>query len=506
MYAEIIARKHSSDRFTTIATISTLPIGINVIRESIHDPNRIAIAGNNKRINLLDLTTLKQNNIQMQPLISRIQGKVLGLAWHPENENSLCFSTNEGRIGVFDINKASNPPEIIKNFCGKNIYSISYKLGVDGKWILYTCNNKKLMMFSYGKNAKQPSGDGNYNFKIFSSNVSSVSSNQTHIAIGLADGDVKILTDDLKESWSKKISKKYICEIAWNPIHTNKLAIACADDKIVILELNSENNWEIAKELIGHTQTVAFVKWSDKNVNRLVSASFDGSVRVWDIESGDCIAWNQYDNHMFCAIFMPTDENFILCSGKSETMHIFDIRKHLTEIIGECKGKIKKKHFDIKWASCQHTSVGKLQQQEKKKIRNLEKKEQTNKIIKSPSDEIDSTIQTAASPYQLNFTTIFYLTNKEINRDPLLCLEESLNETETNRKKYLHEKLFSTRDDVRELLDEELNGHKISKTESIGNLLIPQINSNLKTDIMFSIETRKLTQQQIALAPSISFE
>lgn len=400
MHAEMIVRKHSDNEFKIIAKIATLPIGINVIRESVHDPSRIAIAGNNKRINLLDLTTLKRNNIQTQPLISKIQGKVLAVAWHPENENLLCFSTNEGRVGVFDISKPSTPPEIIKNFCGKNIYSISYKLGVDGKWNLFACNNKKLMIFSYGKNAKQPFGDGNYNSKTFATNVSSVSVNESHIAVGLADGEVKILGGDLKELASKKISRKYVSEIAWNPINKNKLAIACTDDKIVLLELKADNTLEVTGELNGHTQSVAFVKWSDKNSNRLVSASFDGSVRVWDVEEGKCIAWNQYDNHMFCAIFMPTDENFILCSGKSETMHVFDVRKHLVEDVGECKGKMKKKHFDIKWATCQHTSVGKLQQQEKKKLRNLERKEQNNKE-KNTSDEIDSTIQAAASPYQV---------------------------------------------------------------------------------------------------------
>lgn len=59
---------------------------------------RIAIAGNNKRINILDLSTLKRDNVEIQSLTSKIQGKVLALAWHPTNENLLSFSTNEGRV------------------------------------------------------------------------------------------------------------------------------------------------------------------------------------------------------------------------------------------------------------------------------------------------------------------------------------------------------------------------------------------------------------------------
>lgn len=59
---------------------------------------RIAIAGNNKRINILDLSALKNDNVEIQALTSKIQGKVLALAWHPINENLLSFSTNEGRV------------------------------------------------------------------------------------------------------------------------------------------------------------------------------------------------------------------------------------------------------------------------------------------------------------------------------------------------------------------------------------------------------------------------
>lgn len=51
-----------------------------------------------------------------------------------------------------------------------------------------------------------------------------------------------------------------------------------------------------------------------------------------------------------------------------------------------------------------------------------------------------------------------------------------------------------------------VENHKQSKTESIGNLLIPQIDHNLKENIMDCIQAKNLTPQHIALAPSISFE
>lgn len=66
---------------------------------------------------------------------------------------------------------------------------------------------------------------------------------------------------------------------------------------------------------------------------------------------------------------------------------------------------------------------------------------------------------------QLNYTTILYLTNKELNKDPLVCLEQYLQrepatagDDEDEDKKsagFLHEKLFGERANVQELLNEE---------------------------------------------------
>lgn len=51
-----------------------------------------------------------------------------------------------------------------------------------------------------------------------------------------------------------------------------------------------------------------------------------------------------------------------------------------------------------------------------------------------------------------------------------------------------------------------VKNHRGSKTDSIGNILIPQINFDLKTNIIQSIEEKSLTEQQVSLAPSISYE
>lgn len=76
-----------------------------------------------------------------------------------------------------------------------------------------------------------------------------------------------------------------------------------------------------------------------------------------------------------------------------------------------------------------------------------------------------------------------------------------------NDTKYLHNYLRTgSRDDVKKLLEIELKNHRDSKTLSIGNVLIPQLCGDLKSEIVKNIESKMLNEQHISLAPSISYQ
>lgn len=109
------------------------------------------------------------------------------------------------------------------------------------------------------------------------------------------------------------------------------MAVCTSDGSIHLFECVTNDDGTMRVEdrgqLEGHKQGVTWVKWSNESETRLVSTGFDNSVRVWDTETKECIALSEYTDQMFCAIFLPSDENFVACSGKSETMHIFDIRE-----------------------------------------------------------------------------------------------------------------------------------------------------------------------------------
>ncbi|KXJ76949.1 hypothetical protein RP20_CCG008598 [Aedes albopictus] len=129
-----------------------------------------------------------------------------------------------------------------------------------------------------------------------------------------------------------------------------------------------------------------------------------------------------------------------------------------------------------------------------------------------------------------NVPTTFHLANREINKtsDVLACLvklidyeepdEDDLEEqedeaekkqpvqTEGAEKRYFNEKLFMSEKDLKELIDEETKNHHMANTASIGAILLPQIGFRLKEEIIRRIASKRLTDQLVALAPSISYE
>lgn len=73
-----------------------------------------------------------------------------------------------------------------------------------------------------------------------------------------------------------------------------------------------------------------------------------------------------------------------MCSGQSETLHIFDTRKRSVENVGSFHGKKKKKSSnDVQWATQHQSDISKLRAQEKNKLRKLEKK--TSEVAEKPT-------------------------------------------------------------------------------------------------------------------------
>lgn len=197
-------------------------------------------------------------------------------------------------------------------------------------------------------------------------------------------------------------------------------------------------------------------------------------------------------NFNYFITFRFTDENFIVCSGLSETMHIFEIQKRMVSEIGTFDSKKKKRspNNEVQWGTLQQNDTSKLRSQEKRKLRKLEKKAAENadeiadslnavKLNSTDSVKVVASFMKFPNQFrvknsngvffyilQLNYSTILYLTSKELNKEPLDQLQRLLNGSSTvkngkndteeeNVQECLHSKLFGDRENVTQLLDQE---------------------------------------------------
>lgn len=182
-----------------------------------------------------------------------------------------------------------------------------------------------------------------------------------------------------------ELAPRYISHISWSPIATNKMAVVANANSIHILEFNSETAaLQVTRKIeINSTKAAnGFVKWSNRNENYFLTCGFEGAVRVWDLskEKNPEHFVKTYHCPMTCGLFMPTDEEIILCSGKSAALELIDMRIEKSE---SSSGKTKRSNprtlDNVQWASKAVThNDAKSQVQDKKLNRRLAKTSENN--------------------------------------------------------------------------------------------------------------------------------
>lgn len=404
---------------------------------------------------------MKPNKIVLTSLLNKIHSKVLSLSWHPTKENILAFGTNEGQVGFIDTSSSTSTPTRMKPFFAKPVYSLSWGYisvkQLPKRLVLFACGDKKLAYFP-GK------GDEKHEAHpiICVPEPTEISCCDKFIAVGTKCGWVHLLDldDDFNEIYKESISlrKLYVSSISWNPINVRILAAASMDQDIRIINLLSNNE---SKTLSGHTSGVASVKWSFNSMNKLVSASFDHSVRVWDTNTQTTISIYKFGNCMFSAIFSPIDDHFIICGGKDTTLNVFDSRLHNHDDLKAPQNAIK---VNVQWSSIiSETKASKSKKKNKSNknkallisVDKVEKDLTENfcelKVISDNAQAISINSEHIAN----NLSTIMYLTNKEMNSSPIYSIMNVL-DTISNDKEILHEKLFSLkRSDIEYVLNAE---------------------------------------------------
>lgn len=103
------------------------------------------------------------------------------------------LSLIKSQIGIFNVNKSSNAPDLIRNFNGKDVYSLAF--GIDSanpsKYLIYATSGNRLMIF----NENSIKSD-KHQFISFHTCVSYVRTMETFVAIGLNNGEFSIFKND----------------------------------------------------------------------------------------------------------------------------------------------------------------------------------------------------------------------------------------------------------------------------------------------------------------------
>lgn len=380
--------------------------------------------------------------LSLRPFMNKIHSGVLCLSWHPDKDNVLAFSTREGRIGVLDVNKSANVPTVLASFSSIEVYSIAWTKTKDSV-ILMACNGRKFVYYSQKDQWKMHVVD-------HLKQGASVAANRDLLAVGNGNGDIVFadISKNFYVLYSRNISKKYIGMMTW---HENKLAVATESGVTFIKHVDSSISELIDENLLklgGHHGRVFSVRFN-KAGNFLVSCCFGGLVKVWDIESLTSISNFSMKTLAYSAIFLPSNEDIIMCGGQESTVLTYNWRQHSDETTVESKKKKKKQTVNkhINWAvPVEVVTISKNSQ-----------KRQKTKISKVIVDDTVTELSSDISKMNLQTkkaTTVFNLSSRELTSNSLEFIEKLLSGSEGDERSF-NESIFGDREEVKSLIEKE---------------------------------------------------
>ena len=139
--------------------------------------------------------------------------------------------------------------------------------------------------------------------------------------------------------------------VKWDP--SGKLLASCSDDCTAkVWDVESDRTTPLY-DFKSHQQEIYTVKWSPTGPGSnfpekkamLATASFDGSVRLWDVTDGSCFrVFNRHQDSVYSVAFSPSGD-FLASGSLAGQMYIWNIQegKHIKSYKG--KGDI----FEVAW-------------------------------------------------------------------------------------------------------------------------------------------------------------
>ncbi|XP_070699947.1 gem-associated protein 5 [Pempheris klunzingeri] len=306
-------------------------------------------------------TLTSQNQYDTRSFWQGIKSKVTALAWHPKKEGSLSFGTDDGKVGIYDV-FSNKPPQISSSYHRKTVYTLAWgppvppmSFGAAGGKLshsLYSCAGEGIILQHDPSKLSGEASDidklirdtNNIKHKLSPHTDLSWKPDGKVVAIGNEDGCIDVYqAPSLKLLCSIQQHHKIINTLRWHHDHSSPPELHCLlasgssnatvyiHDLRSIIEDPSENPvvlTEPYRRLCGHTGKITGMAWSPHHDARLVTASYDGTAQVWDVQQEATVSnYRGHVGYLLCVDWSPVDPDVIWTGGKDFTVQEWRVSK-----------------------------------------------------------------------------------------------------------------------------------------------------------------------------------